>query len=79
MPSSTPQYGTEKKAWVDQLWLCAGLYALIPAVNALTSSMNLFKAFSAGNMVVAGFDLTALAAGVLFAVTAVIVSRKEAK
>jgi uncharacterized iron-regulated membrane protein len=74
-----PAIRDRKKAWVDQLWLCAGLYALIPAVNALTSSMNLFKAFSAGNMVVAGFDLTALAAGVLFAVTAVIVSGKEAK
>jgi uncharacterized iron-regulated membrane protein len=72
-----PVIRDRKQAWIDQLWVCAGMFALIPVVNAFTSPMNLFKAFSAGNMVVAGFDLTALVTGVLFAATAVIVSKKK--
>lgn len=72
-----PVIRDRKQAWIDQLWVCAGMFALIPLVNAFTSPMNLFKAFSAGNMVVAGFDLTALVTGVLLAATAVVVSKKK--
>ncbi|MEM7083160.1 MAG: PepSY-associated TM helix domain-containing protein [Pseudomonadota bacterium] len=57
-------------AWKEQSWLAAGVYLLIPIVNALTTDLSLPATLSSGNWVLAGFDLTALGVGLAFIVTA---------
>lgn len=59
-----------KKAWTEQLTLCAALYCLMPVLNAFTSKVNLFSAIAQGNAIIAGFDLTVFGLGVLFAYAA---------
>lgn len=54
-----------KKAWTEQLALCAVLYCFMPVLNAFTSKVNLFTAVTQGNAVIAGFDLTVLGMGLL--------------
>jgi hypothetical protein len=57
--------------WAEQLGLAAGLYGLIPVVNAVTTPGSaLWVTLPGGQTAVAGFDLTMLGAGVLLALTA---------
>lgn len=60
-----PLARSRAQAWREQLWLGAGLYALLPVGNALTTDRGLAASVAAGDWVVAGFDLTALAAALL--------------
>lgn len=53
--------------WRDLLWLGAALSMLLPVVNALTTSRHLGVSLPAGDWVMAGFDLTVFAFGVLLA------------
>lgn len=64
-----------QKAWVELLWLAAAAFALLPLVNVLTTDKHLGVTLPAGDWVLAGFDLTVLAIGLVFAVTAVKVRR----
>jgi uncharacterized iron-regulated membrane protein len=68
-----------KRAWVEGLAAGAVLFALVPAVNALTTSRGLGASLWHGDWVFVGFDLTltALAAG--FAWTAWKVLRHQPK
>ena len=50
-----------KPAWVEALATCAGLYALVPVVNALTTQRGLVPSLIAGDWIFAGFDLAMLA------------------
>jgi hypothetical protein len=59
-----------KRAWVEALSACAALYALVPAVNALTTARGLIPSLIAGDWVFAGFDLVMLAMAVACAFTA---------
>lgn len=65
-----------RKAWAELIWLAAGAYALLPLVNALTTDKHLAATLAAGDWVLAGFDLTVLALGLLFAWTAFKVQRR---
>jgi uncharacterized iron-regulated membrane protein len=58
------------KAWVELLWLAALAIGLLPVVNALTTERHLAVSIAQGDWVMAGFDLTALATGLMFAVFA---------
>jgi hypothetical protein len=66
--------------WAEQLLCAAGLYALIPAVNALTTPASaLWVTLPSGQAAVAGFDLTMLGAGALLALAAWRVARPGAR
>lgn len=65
-----------RQAWIEQAWLAALLFATLPLLNALTTGQHVFHALAAGDMTMAGFDLTALACGGSFAVLAVYLSRQ---
>lgn len=56
-----------RRAWGEQLAAAAFLWTALPLVNALTSHAHLGVTLAGGLWGVAGIDLTALAAGSLFA------------
>lgn len=58
------------KTWIEQLWIAAGLYSLLPLLNALTTDRHLGVTLRLGEWSLAGFDLTMCAIGILFALTA---------
>ncbi|MGE8443705.1 MAG: PepSY-associated TM helix domain-containing protein [Comamonas testosteroni] len=64
------------RAWVELLWSCSLVYALVPVLNALTTNRHLGHSLLARDWVFAGFDLTMLALAALFAVMAVKVRRR---
>jgi hypothetical protein len=65
--------------WAEQLGVAAGLYGLLPLVNALTTPGSaLWVTIPSGQMSVAGFDLTMLGAGAVLALTAWRVARPGA-
>ena len=55
------------RAWVEQLWLAAAAFALLPLLNAFTTDRHLVQSLAAGDWVFAGFDLAVLAFGAAFA------------
>lgn len=58
------------RAWIEQLWLAAAVYALLPLLNALTTDRHLGITLRHGDWDLAGFDLFMLACGALCAVVA---------
>ncbi|WP_459617885.1 PepSY-associated TM helix domain-containing protein [Bordetella sp. 2513F-2] len=54
-----------RSRWRDLAGAAAGLCLLLPLLNALTTSRHLAASLPAGDWVMAGFDLSALAAGLL--------------
>jgi hypothetical protein len=54
-----------RRKWVDLLTIAAASLALVPVVNALTTSRHLGVSLPAGDWVMAGFDLTCLAGALL--------------
>jgi len=59
-----------RRAWIEQLGLAAAAYALLPALNAITTDRHLGASVPAGQWDLAGFDLVMLAFGTIFAVVA---------
>jgi len=60
---------------VEMLWLCAAAFALLPALNGLTTSRHLGVTLPQGDWIMAGFDLTALGCGLVAAAFAIKVQR----
>lgn len=60
-----PVLRPRQAAWREQLWLGAGLFALLPVVNAAATGRDLVTSLAAGDAVFAGFDLAAIATGLL--------------
>lgn len=56
-----------RRKWRDLLVAAATALALVPVLNALTTSRHLGASLPAGDWVMAGFDLTCLAAALLLA------------
>ncbi|QVQ24144.1 PepSY-associated TM helix domain-containing protein [Achromobacter deleyi] len=56
----------QRRKWQDLLAIAAAALALVPVVNAFTTSRHLGVSLPAGDWVMAGFDLTCLASAVLF-------------
>ncbi len=59
--------GPGPRAWIAQLWLAAVAYGSLPLLNAVTTERHLGQSLAAGDWVFAGFDLTMLAFGAVFA------------
>ncbi|MCV2219208.1 PepSY-associated TM helix domain-containing protein [Thauera sp. Sel9] len=59
-----------KQAWIEQLVAAGTLFAALPLLNALSGGMHLGYSLANGQWQVAGFDLTALACGLLLFFTA---------
>jgi len=57
----------QRRKWQDLLAVAAAAMALVPVVNALTTSRHLGVSLPQGDWVMAGFDLTCLATALLFA------------
>ncbi|BCA56536.1 membrane protein [Nitrospira sp. KM1] len=57
-------------AWKEQLYTGAFLLGFLPVLNALTAGSHLLASVPNGQWVVAGFDLTAVAAGAMLGWTA---------
>ncbi len=66
-----------EKAWVELLWLAAAAYALLPLLNALTTERHLGVSLLQGDWIMAGFDLTMLATGLVFAVFAIRLQKRR--
>ena len=56
-----------RRGWVEVLALGAGLFAVVPLVNGLTTGRGLVASFAAGDWVFFGFDGAALVVAVLMA------------
>jgi hypothetical protein len=68
---STAKTVGPRRLWAEQLFFAAGLYGLIPLLNAITTPDSaLWVTIPSGQTTVAGFDLTMLSAGLLLALTA---------
>jgi uncharacterized iron-regulated membrane protein len=67
------------RAWVEQCALGAAAFGLLPLLNALTTERWLAVSLPQGDWVMAGFDLTMLALGALFAALAVYLGRRHAR
>ena len=67
-----------KAGWVDQLGLAAALFALLPALNTLTTQRHLGVTLVEGDWVRAGFDLGMLALGAALGAAAWAVARRRA-
>jgi uncharacterized iron-regulated membrane protein len=60
-----------RRLWAEQLMFAAGLYGLLPLVNAVTTPASaLWVTIPSGQTAVAGFDLTMLGVGLLLALSA---------
>ena len=64
-------------AWRELAWVAAMAYAAIPFLNAITTDVHLVNSIAGGDWVMASFDLSALAFGIVFAVVAAVVGRKR--
>jgi uncharacterized iron-regulated membrane protein len=56
-----------RRAWIEGLAACAVLFALVPVVNALTTSRGLFASLMNGDTLFVVFDLSMLALAAVFA------------
>jgi uncharacterized iron-regulated membrane protein len=65
------------RAWVELCWLAAAACTLLPLLNALTTDRHLGVSLSSGDWVFVGFDLSALAAGLFFALMARHLDRRK--
>lgn len=60
------------RAWIEQCWIAAFAFLLLPVLNALTSSRHLVQSLRTNDWVFAGFDLTMFALGIGFALMALV-------
>lgn len=58
------------RAWIELLFAASVLYALLPLLNAVTTTIHLGRTIPSGDWVLASVDLVAFALGGLFALTA---------
>lgn len=68
-----------KRAWIEQLWLAAGLLALLPVLSAVVTERPLWRSLAEGDWVFAGFELTLWALAALHAALAVRTMRHQPK
>lgn len=65
------------KSWREQCWLAALAFALLPVLNACTTTRHLGVSLRQGDWAHAGFDLTVLALGLAFLGGAAMLSRRR--
>jgi len=64
------------RAWLEELSLAAGAFAVLPVLNALTTQRHLGITLPAGDWALASVDLTFIALAAFFALAALKVRRK---
>jgi|GEM_PF-3177508 hypothetical protein len=64
-----------RRAWIELLWLAAGLLSLLPLLNAVTTQRPLWRSILEGDPVFAGFEQMLWAFAALHAVLALRVAR----
>lgn len=64
------------RAWIEQLWIAAAAYALLPLLNALTTNRHLGTTLPQSDWALASFDLTMLVFGAAFGCIAWMLSRQ---
>jgi len=67
------------RAWIELLWASCAAYALLPLINALTTDRHLGVTLAQRDWQLAGFDLTVLGLGAIFAIMARKVTRRVGK
>jgi uncharacterized iron-regulated membrane protein len=72
-----PLFRPINRAWIEQLWIAAIAFLLLPLINALTTERGPIQSLMEGDWVFAGFDLVALTAAGLFAAAAVKLQQRE--
>ncbi|HWV15005.1 MAG TPA: PepSY-associated TM helix domain-containing protein [Cellvibrio sp.] len=72
-----PVFRPIKRAWIEQFWIASAALLLLPVINALTTGRHLLHSLQVQDWIFAGFDLTAITAGLLFAYGAIKLSRRE--
>lgn len=65
------------RAWIEQFYLAASLCAALPLINAWTSAVGMPAAITRGDWMTVGVDMTAALLGLLFALIAWRIARKE--
>ncbi|WP_220347939.1 hypothetical protein [Alkalilimnicola ehrlichii] len=65
------------QAWREQFALAAAAFALIPVLNLLTTERHLGQSLAVGDWPLAGFDLTALALGLVFAAVSYRLAKRQ--
>ena len=65
-----------KRAWIEGLWLAAGLFAAVPVVNALTTRRGFPVNLFSGDWLFVGFDLVMVALAVSFGAAALKLTRR---
>ncbi len=68
-----------KKAWIEQLWMAAALLALLPILNAVTTTRPLWHSVAQGDWVFVGTDLMCWALATLHVVLALRTARHQPK
>ncbi|MET0878398.1 MAG: PepSY-associated TM helix domain-containing protein, partial [Tardiphaga sp.] len=66
-----------KAAWVEQLWAASALLALLPLLNAATTSRPLWHSLADGDWIFAGLDLMCWALALLHAMLAMRTARRN--
>jgi uncharacterized iron-regulated membrane protein len=66
-----------RRGWIEQLALTAALLIALPVFNILATNRGLLASLAAGDLAVAGMDLTLLALGATFAAIALGVHRHK--
>ena len=61
---------------MEELWFAAALFGLLPLLNTLTTERHLLNSIATRDWVFAGFDLTMLATGIVFAYAAIKLRRR---
>jgi uncharacterized iron-regulated membrane protein len=62
-----PSVRNMEKAKIEMLWFGAAAYGLLPVLNALTTDRHLGNSLVQGDWIMAGFDLTVIVCGIIFA------------
>lgn len=68
-----------RRAWIEQLWLATAALALLPVVNALSTTRPLWRSLAEGDWVFAGMDLALWAFAALHAMLALRTRRHRAR
>lgn len=72
-----PIFRPKLQAWIEQCTLGGIVFASIPIINALTTSLHLGKTIPDGNWAAAGVDLVAITTAVAFFITAFVLKGKK--
>ncbi|MET1115172.1 MAG: PepSY-associated TM helix domain-containing protein [Comamonas sp.] len=68
-----------RRAWVEQLWLATAVLALLPVLNAFTTTRPLWRSLAEGDWVFAGMDLALWTFAALHAALALRTLRQRAR